>query len=210
MIDSMEAETEAASSANDLAAKLSPFYNTSLTMGFPDSAVVAFGVALAQNSWDGWGNETQFTFNLESQVDEILLCEQGQAESAQYQLEDVTYICQNSEWLMAAGRSARPAPLFRNASLSTSNDSRMLTASRLEDVVRPRLHLVAQAGVTCHLGWWQKKALLVGSDLSGVAWGSLAFWLTGNPGIAVEVGTITGAAGSYWAEKFLAWDQAAC
>jgi hypothetical protein len=114
MMDSIDVEVEQASDSNDLASRLSPYYNTALGMGFPDSAAIQIVISIAQSSWGYWRPSSTFGTTLSNEISQLDECTQGNAENTQYEVDDITYICQNSEWLMAGYRSPRrAAPTWR-------------------------------------------------------------------------------------------------
>lgn len=188
MIDSIQAELEASSDENDVASRLSPFYNTSLGMGFPDSAAVAIGIAVAQNSWDEWQPGTSaFTANLQNEVASLAACYQGNAEEMQYSVDDVTYVCQGNEWRLASNwQTPSNGYTFRTVSLQNY----------------------------CTMSELNKGRLIGGADVTGMYLaGRLYAWGWGLPGGPIIEGIAIAAAGAWYSTlmyRKIAWELKQC
>jgi hypothetical protein len=214
MLDSMEVEIVAATSESNLASRLSPYYNTSLSMGFPDSAAIGLGVALAMNSVEEWDPGPVLEADLDAEITMLNQCAAGNLENEQYEVEGITYICLNSQWVMASNSDPRRRSLFHNVSAVGVSPTRFMPSSNGMNLVPART--VAQYGITCDLTIWQLGALVVAGDFAGAKLGvtaNYAWILMGgivSPWLATASMVVWSGAGSYGMYRLIAWDRKAC
>jgi len=105
VIDSMNASIgsipdEHARNADTLAARLSPYYTSSLSLSSGDAEAVQTLISIAQSSLSDVNDDFDATQNAEEAV--IESCAQGQAENEHYYAPDAEYICLNQEWRVVA------------------------------------------------------------------------------------------------------------
>ncbi len=182
MLDSIYAENDVATSANDLASRLSPFLNTSFGMDTVDAWAVQTTVATAQDSWDLWNPPNPSL--LTGEVGFLEECDAGNAENSQYTVDDITYICLNEQWVMAANRQ-RPSNL---------------------GIIQVSLSPVA-ATVDCGLSNWRRAVIVGLADVEGAALGwKLAKWAFRFPGGGATFGVAAfGAAVGGFSGVALGW-----
>ena len=111
IFDNIEAALDEATDPTDLAARLSPALEASLTMSSQDSLEVQTGVAVAQNSYEHWyANSGAAYDDVYSEAEaEIELCYDGEYENEEIEVNGQTYRCQNSDWYMIRFRRSAPA-----------------------------------------------------------------------------------------------------
>jgi hypothetical protein len=176
LINAIQTETEAALTPSGLASALSPILDASFELPSIDSAGVQAIISVAQSSFEFWyDNDHEEIVAVETQTaSELHACLQGEMENESYEVDDITWICQNSEWHMAGWRQARPGALhFRLAAYTTASLSGCLTGR-------------------------QKLAVIVTGDVTGGLFGALGGIIFGPGAIAGKAlyGAVSGSISS--------------
>lgn len=172
-IDDAVAQLDIATSPTNLASLLSPILTASYQMSGYDAEAVQAAVSVSQSSMELWYDGTEYA-GVETEVfTELDQCGEGNYEEGTYEVDDITYICRNSQWVQASSRGDRAKPLFRNAAL-------MISPAAVSAVCGPPLY-----------GLWV-------TDGIGIAIGAKAGW-SGGPGYAI-VGAGIGA--TLWSGGF--------
>ena len=191
MIASIGDEVDAASSYSDLSSRLSPYLSTSQSMGHPDSSAVELAVAISLDSWDYWGPTTNdFEPTIDNEVSFLQQCASGNLENYQYEVDGVTHICLNSQWVQAGLPSTR----WRNPSFNfVSLQGDVCSWNILKQIT--------------HVARWDGAGMLYVYVGTFLGWSGLTYAV---PIVTTAAAATVGALWSYAAFTALAWDLRQC
>jgi hypothetical protein len=116
-------ETEAATSANDLASRLSPYYNASQSMGFPDSEAIPAIISVAQDSYDYWSPDATYEMYEDEAVAYYNSCAGGEAEGGYWEDEEGTFLCTQGQWNQVWYKGSEGRPVFQYAAFFTPSSA---------------------------------------------------------------------------------------
>jgi hypothetical protein len=146
-----------AKNADTLAARLSPYYTSSLSLSEGDAEAVQSVISIAQSSQDYWADAFEAGANAEWEF--VQSCAAGNAENEYWYTLEGDFLCQDEEWRPVSwGRARNRAPIFSMAAFTSPSS----------------------AWPSCS-GWtiWGKARYVIASDAGGALVGSLFFGFVG-------------------------------
>lgn len=90
---------EAASDPTDLASRLSPIFDASLSMSELDATYVQTTISVGQSSYEYWYDGSALNGMYSSEKSELDRCYAGTYEGMTFEADGVTYLCHNSRWI---------------------------------------------------------------------------------------------------------------
>lgn len=184
ILDSIYVETDRATSANDLANRLSPYFSAAAAMDSIDKWQLQATIAIAQDSYETWSPA-----DISAEVAFLEECDNGNAEQSTYTVDEIMYVCQDSEWRMAANTNPLRVSPFR---------------------------LVTRGAFVqnCSLSPGQRVDKIVLSDVWGAMVGirasRWAFWTTLNPVFAGEAFAASVVVASLASMAYQSWESYQC